>query len=72
MRDEARRRGILIDAVCPGLVDTDASRPWFADMSSAQRPDQAAEDILWLATLPMSAREPYGELVQHRKILPWT
>ncbi len=26
----------------PGLIDTDASRPWFADMSSAQTPEQAA------------------------------
>jgi carbonyl reductase 1 len=28
--------GKLIMALCPGLIDTDASRPWFADMSAAQ------------------------------------
>ncbi len=22
-------------ALCPGLIDTDASRPWFEDMSAA-------------------------------------
>ncbi len=71
MRDEASRRGILITAVCPGLVDTDASRPWFDDMSSAQSPAQAAVDVVWLATLPPRVEAPYGELIQHRKILPW-
>ncbi len=55
----------------PGLIDTDASRPWFADMSQAQSPDQAAADVLWLATLPEGTTEPYGELVQHRIVLPW-
>lgn len=70
-REEARRRGILIDAVCPGLVDTDASRPWFADMSQAQSPAQAAVDVVWLATLPAGTKEPYGELVRHREVLPW-
>jgi carbonyl reductase 1 len=67
--DEARRRGILINAACPGLVDTEASRPWFDDMSAAQSPDAAAVDVAWLATLPAGATEPYGELVQHRVVL---
>jgi len=71
MRDETSRRGILINAVCPGMVDTDASRPWFDDMSSAQSPAQAAGDVIWLATLPPRSEVPYGELVQHREILPW-
>jgi carbonyl reductase 1 len=71
MRDEASRRGILINAVCPGMVDTEASRPWFADMSSAKSPAQAAVDVVWLATLPSGTETPYGELVQHRKVLPW-
>jgi carbonyl reductase 1 len=59
------------NAVCPGMVDTDASRPWFDDMSSAQSPAQAAGDVVWLATLPPRTEAPYGELVQHREILPW-
>ena len=56
----------------PRLVDTDASRPWFEDMSGALSPDEAAADVLWLATLPTGTREPYGELVQYRKVLPFT
>ncbi len=71
MREEASRRGILINAVCPGMVDTDASRPWFDDMSAAQSPSQAAVDVIWLATLPAGTETPYGELVQHRKVLRW-
>jgi carbonyl reductase 1 len=71
MREEASRRGILINAVCPGMVDMEASRPWFDDMSSAQSPAQAAMDVAWLATLPPRTETPYGELVQHREVLPW-
>lgn len=71
LRDEARRRDLLLNAVCPGLVDTAASRPWFADMSHAQTPDQAAADVVWLATRPAGTTVPYGELVQHRRILPF-
>ena len=62
---------ILVNAACPGLVETEASRPWFEEMSSAQSPLRAAEDVVWLATLPPGTTSPYGELVQHRAILPW-
>lgn len=70
MASEAERRGLVIDAVCPGLVDTEASRPWFEDMSKAQTPNIAAQDLLWLA-MASRGELPYGELVQHRKVLPW-
>ena len=69
---EAAGRDILVNAACPGLVDTDASRPWFDDMSGALSPGEAAADVLWLATLPTGTREPCGELVQYRKVLPFT
>jgi NAD(P)-dependent dehydrogenase (short-subunit alcohol dehydrogenase family) len=70
-REQARRDGQLIVAACPGLVDTRASRPWFADMSQAQSPDQAAVDVVKLATGAIEPRM-HGELVQHGRILPWT
>jgi carbonyl reductase 1 len=69
--EEARRRGILIDAACPGLIDTEASRPWFDDMSAAKTPDEGAVDVAWLATLPAGTTEPYGELVQYRAVLSY-
>ena len=61
----------LLMALCPGLIDTDASRPWFEDMSTAQTPAKAAS---WPAQLALAASvDPalYGELVQFGKILPW-
>jgi len=64
--------GILVNAACPGLIDTEASRPWFDDMSDAQSPDDASVDVLWLATLPDGSTAPQGELVQFRKVLSWT
>jgi carbonyl reductase 1 len=65
------RDGQLIAAVCPGLVDTRAARPWFTDMSRAQSPDQAAVDVVELAAGPIEP-QMYGKLVQHGQILPWT
>jgi hypothetical protein len=62
--------GRFVAAVCPGLVDTAASRPWFADMSEAQTPTQAAVDVVALAVDPVELRY-LGELVQHRQVIPW-
>jgi carbonyl reductase 1 len=70
-REEDLRRGVLLAALCPGLIDTDASRPWFPDMSSAQTPDEAAA---WPVELALSdGFDPayYGELVQFGRVLPW-
>jgi carbonyl reductase 1 len=61
----------LLMALCPGLIDTDASRPWFADMSQAQTPAQAASWPVELALAPSFDPAFYGELVQFGKVLPW-
>jgi carbonyl reductase 1 len=63
--------GRLIAALCPGLIDTDASRPWFEDMSEAQTPAQAAA---WPVELVLGESfDPafYGELVQFGAVIPW-
>lgn len=62
---------ILIDAVCPGLIDTAASRPWFDDMSKAQSPDQAARAIVDLLLSPRTPDAPNGELIQFGQVLAW-
>jgi NAD(P)-dependent dehydrogenase (short-subunit alcohol dehydrogenase family) len=73
----ARRRaadlaeGTLIAAVCPGLVDTRASRPWFDDYSHAQTPEQAARAVLDLALADRPDPATYGELVRFGQVLPW-
>lgn len=61
----------LIMALCPGLIDTDASRPWFEDMSNAQTPAQAASWPLELVLRSTFDPAFYGELVQFGKVLPW-
>lgn len=67
-RDEAD--GTLVAAVCPGLVDTAASRPWFDNMDQAQTPAEAAVAPLRLALDPVRP-ETYGELVQFGRVRPW-
>ena len=63
--------GTLIAAVCPGMIDTPTSRPWF-DMSGAQTPLQAAEPLLELALDPSPDPAFYGELVRFGEVLPWS
>jgi len=63
-------RRTLVAAVCPGMIDTDASRPWF-DMSNAQTPAQAAVALLHIALDPALDPRFYGELIRFRKVLPW-
>lgn len=70
-RDADAATGTLIAAVCPGLVDTDASRPWFSDMSGAASPAEAAKPVLDLA-LGTRRPEHYGELVQFGRVLRWS
>ena len=73
----ARRRaadlaeGTLLAAVCPGLVDTRASRPWFDDFSHAQAPEQAARAVLDLILAGRLNPATYGQLVQFGQVLPW-
>lgn len=70
-RERDVAEGTLIAAVCPGLIDTDASRPWFDDMSHAQTPDEAARAPLALALGASFAPRMYGQLVRFGEILPW-
>jgi carbonyl reductase 1 len=70
-RDADLRAGRLLMALCPGLIDTDASRPWFADMSSAQTPTEAAAGPVKLALSRHFDPSLYGELVQFGTVLPW-
>jgi carbonyl reductase 1 len=67
--DLAARR--LVMALCPGLIDTGASRPWFADMSRAQTPAEAAAWPVALALASEFDAAFYGELVQFGAVLPW-
>jgi carbonyl reductase 1 len=69
-RDSDLERGILLASVCPGMIDTGASRPWF-DMSHAQTPAQAAGPIIDLALRSSLDASLYGELIRFGQVLPW-
>jgi carbonyl reductase 1 len=62
--------GTLVAAVCPGLIDTRASRPWFTDFSQSQTPDEAARAVLDLVFADLDP-STYGELLRFGRVLPW-
>jgi NAD(P)-dependent dehydrogenase (short-subunit alcohol dehydrogenase family) len=70
-RDADLRDGTLVAAVCPGLVDTPASRPWLTDFSQARTPAQAAASVLDFVLAKPADPARYGELVRHGRVLPW-
>ncbi|WP_338692852.1 SDR family NAD(P)-dependent oxidoreductase [Streptomyces sp. Q6] len=63
--------GTLLASVCPGMVDTATSRPWFSDYSQAQTPAQAAAAVLDLVFAEHVDPSLYGELIRFGKALPW-
>jgi carbonyl reductase 1 len=63
--------GTLVAAICPGLIETDASRPWVRDMRTAQTPAEAAKAPLRLALERAAEPRLYGELIQFRAVIPW-
>ena len=61
----------LIASVCPGLVDTRASRPWFDDFSEAKSPADAVTPIVDVILADEVDPAMYGELIRDGKVLPW-
>ncbi|MER5642440.1 SDR family NAD(P)-dependent oxidoreductase [Kitasatospora sp. NPDC002227] len=69
-RERDLAEGTLLAAVCPGMVDTRASRGWFTGYE-AQTPAVAARAVLDLVLAGSVDPGQYGELVQFGKVLPW-
>ncbi|MFQ3561289.1 SDR family NAD(P)-dependent oxidoreductase [Streptomyces gramineus] len=63
--------GTLVASVCPGMVDTATSRPWFSDYSRAQSPADAARAVLDLVFADRVDPALHGELIRFGKPLPW-
>jgi carbonyl reductase 1 len=69
MEAEARRRDILINVCCPGLVATDATADGaYGDLSLGFTPREAADNLAWIVTQPPGEREPYGRMLFHRTV----
>ncbi|KAF7255595.1 hypothetical protein EG68_07510 [Paragonimus skrjabini miyazakii] len=56
-------RKIIINACCPGYVDTDMT-----DHKGSKTPEQGADTLFYLATLPPGVTEPFGQFVHDRKV----
>ncbi|KUL40444.1 SDR family NAD(P)-dependent oxidoreductase [Actinoplanes awajinensis] len=68
-RSSDTERGILVAAVCPGMMNTPTSALWW-DVSAAPSPEQAAVPLLSLALDPIKP-DHYGELIRDGAVLPW-
>jgi carbonyl reductase 1 len=69
MEAEARRRDILINVCCPGLVATDATSDGaYGDLALGFTPREAADNLAWIVTRPPGETEPYGKMLFHRNV----
>lgn len=59
------RRGVLVDAVCPGHCRTDMGGP-----DAPRSPEEGADTIVWLATREADGAET-GLLWEDRAVVPW-
>jgi NAD(P)-dependent dehydrogenase (short-subunit alcohol dehydrogenase family) len=63
MAGELYRDGILVNAVCPGAVNTDGAR------GSGRSAAQGAASVVWAVTLPNGG--PTGTFTRDGRELPW-
>ena len=61
---DLRQQNILVNAVCPGWTRTDLGGP-----KASVSPEQAADALLWLATLPDNG--PTGGFFREHQPLAW-
>ncbi|ACY19217.1 SDR family NAD(P)-dependent oxidoreductase [Haliangium ochraceum] len=73
LADAGAPRDVLVNAVCPGWILTEASEPYLEQMPhlEARSPEDAAAEVLALALLPPGTETPRGELVQGERVIPF-
>ena len=70
-RERDLAENTLVASVCPGLVDTRASRPWFEDFSQAKSPADAVVPIADLILADHVDPARYGELIRDGQVVGW-
>ena len=70
-RERDLAENTLVASVCPGLVDTRASRPWFDDFSQAKSPAEAVVPIADLILADGVDPARHGELIRDGEVLRW-
>jgi NAD(P)-dependent dehydrogenase (short-subunit alcohol dehydrogenase family) len=68
-REQDIARGILVAAVCPGMMNTPTSAQWW-DVGAAPGPAEVAVSLLDRILQPLRP-EQYGELLRSGHVLPW-
>jgi NAD(P)-dependent dehydrogenase (short-subunit alcohol dehydrogenase family) len=61
---ELKQQGIVVNAVCPGWVQTD-----MGGKSAPLHVEQGAETPVWLAS--DAPKEITGSFVKDKKVIPW-
>ncbi|UJR10097.1 hypothetical protein I4U23_014319 [Adineta vaga] len=64
--DEKPERDIVVNACCPGYINTDMT-----SNKGTGTPEQGADTPVYLATLEANIQSPRGEFVAERKVLKW-
>lgn len=68
------RAGVTINAACPGVTLTDATRDFMGTVfkeDEAQSPEVAAAGLLKILDTGVDAPRPHGELIQHGRVIPF-
>jgi len=68
------RRNILVNACCPGWTNSSASREFIDEDGKCRgqirkTTDDAAESVVWLATIPPGTKSPNGQVIRNKQAL---
>jgi NAD(P)-dependent dehydrogenase (short-subunit alcohol dehydrogenase family) len=73
LSEDTKDKNVLVNAMSPGLVDTDMVPSYFTEMGPIKKcgPEKAADTAVWLATLTNDEKAPRGKFFFNRDEIPW-
>ena len=69
--DQYQNKDVIVNACCPGLVDTDMTKDKRLKKSKKLHVDEGADTPTYLALLPKNTCKPRGKYCELRKISQW-